>query len=223
MSYFSRVLLNPTRSGTRRLLSSAQAVHAVVMGSFVPAGGGAADGRVLWRLDRSGRDRLELYVVSPTPPDFTGLIEQAGWPATQTWDSTSYDGFLSRLEDGQTWRFRLTANPVRSKAAGEGARGRVSPHVTVAQQEEWLLQRASGWGFTVPLTDGSAALVVRERETARFGRSNGAARHTVSVTRARYDGVLQVTDPNLLRKALVHGCGRAKAYGCGLMTLVQPS
>jgi CRISPR system Cascade subunit CasE len=40
---------------------------------------------------------------------------------------------------------------------------------------------------------------------------------------ATYDGILTVTDPALLRRALCHGVGRAKAYGCGLLTLAPVS
>lgn len=36
---------------------------------------------------------------------------------------------------------------------------------------------------------------------------------------AQFDGALQIEDPERLRTALTAGMGRAKAYGCGLMTL----
>lgn len=65
--------------------------------------------------------------------DFTGLIEQAGWPTAPTWDTASYDRFLERPAEGQRWRFRVTANPTRSVPRGEG-RGRVAPHRTAAHQ-----------------------------------------------------------------------------------------
>ena len=39
---------------------------------------------------------------------------------------------------------------------------------------------------------------------------------------ATFEGVLEVTDPDALRRALTHGIGRGKAYGCGLMTLARP-
>ena len=39
---------------------------------------------------------------------------------------------------------------------------------------------------------------------------------------ATFEGVLEVTDPDALRHGLVHGIGRGKAYGCGLMTLARP-
>lgn len=34
-----------------------------------------------------------------------------------------------------------------------------------------------------------------------------------------FDGRLEVTDPAALRRTLTQGIGKAKAYGCGLITL----
>ena len=39
---------------------------------------------------------------------------------------------------------------------------------------------------------------------------------------ATFEGVLEVTEPEALRRVLTHGIGRGKAYGCGLMTLARP-
>lgn len=225
--YFSRVRLNPTRRATRKLVTSAQAMHATILGSHSPHD--APDGgRILWRLDQLARHDLQLYVVSPSQPDFTGLLEQAGWPTNPTWETTNYGHFLERLAAGQEWRFRVTANPVRAvknDAPDRGSRGRVSPHLTVAQQEQWLSDRAGGWGFSLPSnTLGALQAALAERHTASFSRGAPAAdgrpgRDRVTISRATFEGVLTVKDADLLRHSLTHGMGRAKAYGCGLMTL----
>ncbi|MEI2777231.1 MAG: type I-E CRISPR-associated protein Cas6/Cse3/CasE [Tetrasphaera sp.] len=223
MTYLSRVRLNPTRRDTHRLLASPQAMHAAVMGShpdLVEDGGQ----RVLWRVDRTTNHDVQLYVVSPTAPDFVGLIERAGWPTQPQWDCTAYEPFLGKLADRQMWRFRLTANPVRvlPKLVGDPKRrGRVSPHLTVAQQREWLVKRSSSWGFALP-SDAELGVLsdVSERHTVSFGRrSERAERSTVTLTRASFAGLLTVVDAAVFRSALVDGMGRAKAYGCGLMTL----
>jgi CRISPR system Cascade subunit CasE len=212
------------------LLSSAQTLHASVMASQPPdAVDGSDGGRVLWRLDQERHD-LQLYVVSPVRPDFTGLLESAGWPTSITWDETDYARFLDGLDMGQRWRFRLTANPVRvqpsSTAGGERARGKIVPHVTARHQEEWLIERAPNWGFSIPAeSHDHRQLTVAERHTARFDRKNGPGSlgrprtDRVAITRATFEGVLRVEDADRLRTALTTGMGRAKAYGCGLMTL----
>ena len=146
----------------------------------------------------------------------------------QSWDAVSYDAFLGRLTRGQVWGFRLAANPVRA-VAREGARSKVLPHVTPAQQVGWLDERSAGWGFSLvgSLRGGTTeetrknGVLVSQRHDDRFGRAESVAgrRSKVTLRIAQFDGTLEVTDAQALRCALVAGMGRAKGYGCGLMTL----
>jgi CRISPR system Cascade subunit CasE len=193
-------------------------MHAAVLASFVPSSEEpSTSGRVLWRVDSPERSKAVLYVVSPAAPDLTHMVEQAGWPTTGTWDTRDYRPLLDRLATGQTWAFRLTANPVRHgrvKDSDEHTKPR--GHVTVDQQQQWFLTRTESQGFDVATgSDGGRQVLVRDRRTVRF-RREGA---TVTIAMATFDGLLRVTDPDALRTALISGIGRAKGYGCGLLTL----
>lgn len=216
MTYLTQMRINPARRGTARLLASPQSMHAAVLAGYAMED----PGRVLWRLDQGVRHQLTLYVVGPHEPDLTHVVEQAGWPTTEAWRTTSYTPFLSRLAAGQRWRFRLTANPVRVERPAEGAkRGAVRPHVTVAQQESWLRSKAASWGFEpLPPEHGGVLVQAKGRDTFHKGNGEGSS-HRVTIARTTYTGVCDVTDPEALRRALVSGMGRAKGYGCGLMTL----
>ncbi|MDO5697168.1 MAG: type I-E CRISPR-associated protein Cas6/Cse3/CasE [Dermatophilus congolensis] len=216
--YLSRFQLNPAREGTRRLLGSPQRMHAAVMAAY-PAG---VDVRPLWRLDSPSRHEYTLYIVGAARPDLTHLVEQAGWPTTATWDTTTYGEFLGRLQAEQTWRFRLTANPVRVIPAGEGERGKVVPCSTEADQQQWLRDKSARWGFTLAGSPNGVRVTGRVRDEFNRREVDGSARRRVTISRARFDGVLTVTDPEALRAAMTGGMGRAKAYGCGLMTLARP-
>lgn len=226
--YLSRIQLNPQRRDARWLLSSPQRLHAAVLSSFPapPTGDRAGDARVLWRLDQD-RERVLLYVVSPDEPDFAHLAEQAGWPTTERGTVRSYDGLLARLEAGQQWAFRLTANPTQYVRPEGGGPAKRIGHVTVGYQEQWLRERCEGHGFRITgVADGPDDLVVSRRTVESFDRrepEQGSGRRknarTVTLTVAQYDGRLEVTDPDALRSALVAGIGPAKAYGCGLLTL----
>jgi|SRR6185312_3749024 len=215
--YFTRMALNPARRGTRFLQTSPQAMHAAVLSAFPP---GVAtqntEGRVLWRLDRS-KHEVFLYVVSPESPDLTHLIEQAGWPTSSTWQTRDYAPMLGQITAGQHYVFRLVANPVRQPREAELGGKRVG-HVTAAQQQEWLIDRVERSGFRIlEAAEETPALVVSDREVKKFSR--GPA--TVTLSTARFDGHLEVTDAGLLRQALAMGIGPAKGYGCGLMTLAR--
>lgn len=215
--FLTRMYLNGARRGTRSLLGSPQRMHAAVMSAFPPAvTAGSTSERVLWRVDRS--PTTTLFVSSPARPDLTHVVEQAGWPSgSDHWQTLDLDPFLDRLQAGQQWVFRLTANPVRSVRDPDGGRGSVRAHVTVEQQETWVRDRAKGWGFDVE------AVSVTGRRHASFGRHTDGASDQVTVATATYDGVLAVTDADLLRAAMTSGVGRAKAYGCGLITLAPLS
>ena len=230
MMHLSRIQINPARRQGQRLLASPQAMHAAVLASFPQDGD--ERGRVLWRVDRDETKRW-LYVVSQPAPDFAHIVEQAGWQTTHdTWAVRPYAQLLGRLETGQRWGFRLTANPTRSTtshgpvrsrhdelqphaAGSDRPRSKRYGHVTVEQQCSWLLERAERWGFAVDERDGVPDLVVRERRVERFQRKA----RTVTVAKATFDGVLTVTDVAAFREVLVSGVGPAKAYGCGLLTV----
>lgn len=68
------------------------------------------------------------------------------------------------------------------------------------------------------MSDGEPTFRVVDREVRRFRRQEG----TVTLGTAVFEGQLRVADVKRLREALMSGIGRAKAYGCGLMTLARP-
>lgn len=214
--FLTHVPMNTTRRSALALLASPHRIHAAVLSGFPDTHStqdAATDGRVLWRIDRNGSD-TSLYVVSPETPDFSGLVAQAGWTdAAQPARTANYSPFLERLEPGQEWGFRLTANPVTTTMDhSRGKKVRV-PHVTVAQQTKWFTDRAEANGITA--TD----VLIDDRRQLEFQR-NGKK---VTLASVSYRGSLTVVDPVLLRGLLVNGVGKAKGYGFGLMTLAKPS
>ncbi|MFJ1596239.1 type I-E CRISPR-associated protein Cas6/Cse3/CasE [Streptomyces sp. NPDC088261] len=245
--YLTRFRVNTARPGARRLLSSPQSLHAAVMTSFPGLLPTAADSpRVLWRLDHNARAEVFLYVVSPARPDLTHMVEQAGWPAaaldpeTPGWQSRPYGPFLDRLTTGDTWAFRLTANPVHSIRRKDGEPTKRTAHRTPVHQQGWLLERQERSGFRIvekpadrrllpagtthkghPHPGDAYELSVRDPRGLSFAKSHEgtAGRERVTVVTVTFDGRLEVTDPEALRRTLVQGLGKAKAYGCGLMTL----
>ena len=223
--FLTKIDLAPERRLARKYLGSPQAMHAVVMSA---TGGHVGDGpgRVLWRVDRGMT--TALYILSPVEPDCSQLVTEAGAAGTQA-RTLDYSPFLASLDAGQLWAFRLAANPSYSASRGPGVRGQRYGHVTVEQQRQWLIVRVPRFGFEfmpVDHTDGEgtdeAVLVAyRERPVFNRRRPGGEGYDRVTINRTVYEGVLRVTDPEPLRRALIAGIGRSKAYGCGLMTLAR--
>ncbi|MEU3215400.1 type I-E CRISPR-associated protein Cas6/Cse3/CasE [Streptomyces sp. NPDC006971] len=233
--YLTRFRVNTGRSDARRLLGSPHRVHGAVNGSFpIPPARDGSGPRVLWRVDRNTPSETLLYVVSPTRPDLTHLVEQAGWPASDEpgWTTFAYEDFLTALHAGDTWGFRLTANPVhniRHEYLKDGDPTKRAAHKTPRHQMAWLLKRQEQAGFEIvrkpaerrlPHEGDEYELIVRDQVPLRFHRPSArTSREDVQITRVTFDGRLRVTDAALFRRTLTHGLGKAKAYGCGLMTL----
>jgi CRISPR system Cascade subunit CasE len=212
--YLSRCELNPARRGARTLLGSPQAMHAAVLASY-PSREAEGPGRVLWRVDQLSRATW-LYILGPTLPDLTHVVEQGGWPASgQAWDTRPYEGLLASVSTGRDFAFRLTANPTLSTRIKGREHSQRLGHVTTSQQLWWLLDRAEGWGFAVPETPRGPAAVVVSRAVRRFRRGSD----WVTLATATFEGQLRVADAPTFRQSLVGGLGPGKAYGCGLLTL----
>ncbi|MFC7217636.1 type I-E CRISPR-associated protein Cas6/Cse3/CasE [Streptomyces polyrhachis] len=237
--YLTRFRFNTARSGARRLLGSPHLLHGAVNMSFPQLPARDAQGpRVLWRVDRDNQTQTQLYIVSPSRPDLTHLVEQAGWPTLDEpgWATFTYGEFLEALGTGDTWAFRLTANPVhniRLPQDAPGDRTRRTAHVTPHYQMRWLLEREGKSGFEVlrkpadkQLTQSGDEheLIVRDQRPLQFGGSiKNQRRNDVRLIRVTYDGRLRITDADVFRRTLTQGLGKAKAYGCGLMTLTPVS
>lgn len=252
--FFTRFPINLTRRETRRMIASPYRMHAGVAGSFPPKADNSKtqeEGRVLWRVD----DRLDggayLYIVSPMQPSLIGLNEQIGFPDLEPlWQTRDYGPFLAQIAMGQHYAFRLVANPVVSRSTRGGntqitnAHGnskRIS-HLTVVQQEAWLVGKAAYRGIDVEVPelflrqattrasrngfevlqdeDGAPRLVVSHSHKITFSKGSGKGKR-ITLAMTQYDGVLKVTDIDALRHALVSGIGHGKGFGCGLLTLAR--
>ncbi|MFJ9365298.1 type I-E CRISPR-associated protein Cas6/Cse3/CasE [Nocardia sp. NPDC101769] len=173
MTYLSRIRINPLRSQSRKLLGNARAMHSIVMHG-IP--GDATGERILWRLDADNPHRPWLYVLTHTKPDWTHLIETAGWPGAEGEHAhiADYRPLLDKLRTGDSYAFRVTASPVqntktptkltqaqknRAQERLDAAQATGRPrslrlgHRTAAAQLNWFTERTPSWGFRIPATD----------------------------------------------------------------------
>jgi len=227
--YLTRVRINPRRRQSQRYLSDPHRMHGAVLAGFPEdPTGDSSTGRVLWRLDNDDPRRPLLWVLSPARPDYSALVEEAGWPESDVsgFETRSYRPVVDGLTSGEHYAFRLTANPVHNVKVGGNGRTKRMGHVTATQQIAWLTDRTENWGFTIPEGTGgepNLRLIARNRQTFFRRREGDAKPRRVTLTTATYEGEMIVTDPDRLRSAITGGVGHAKAYGCGLMTLASVS
>nr|WP_165217810.1 type I-E CRISPR-associated protein Cas6/Cse3/CasE [Schaalia sp. ZJ1691] len=221
--YLTRIQLDPSRRLAQKYLGSPQVMHAVVMKA---AGDTSHEGpgRVLWRVDH-GYSQTTLYFLTPNEPDCEQILQEAGDIGIPS-RTVDYMPFLNKLREGDTWAFRLCANPTRAVSHDGSSRGKIHTHVTVSHQADWLLSKAPDIGIRIVPSLGNEdepSIRVTQRNRRRFGRKDPFTndRGTVTIGSVVYEGALEVTDVSKIRLALINGIGRSKAYGCGLMTLAQ--
>ena len=207
--FLSRIQMNPQCYNSRKAIGSPQILHASVENCF---SSGESKERKLWRLDTLN-DRLFLLLLCHTRPDFSHFSEQFCQGAVG--ETKDYDALLERIQIGQKWNFRLRGNTTHNAKVAENTRGKVYAHVTIEQKREWLIKKALHCGFT--LEEGLFDVV--ETEMLNFRRNSAKSPVTIGVS--VFEGVLEITDEIHFRQALVQGIGRAKAYGCGLLTIAK--
>ena len=157
---------------------------------------------VLWRIEPAAAPTL--LVQSSQAPDFDKL--PGGYASCQT---KPIDDYLSSLAKGLAIAYRVVLNPVKISRRSDTETRTVIPSS----------ERAAWWASLAPKTGlrlhGAPVLTGLHD---RYLRHSGARFPLYSV---RMDGAAEIADPDLLRAAAADGIGRAKAWGCGLLTVAR--
>lgn len=219
--FLSKLTINVRSREFRRDYANVYDMHRTVMSAFPDVTDDTprqACG-VLWRLD-STREGFVQYVQSHTTPDWRRL--PAGYltePATHR----SLQPVLDALTPGRRLAFRMVANPTHSGPApgGRGTRGRGKrlAHTTPDKQIEWLIRQGGACGFAIPAATNGEPDVAPSPSPMLGGRNSPTNSGRITIRPVRYDGHLVITDADALAEAIKKGIGRAKAFGCGLLSL----
>ncbi|MGI5119229.1 type I-E CRISPR-associated protein Cas6/Cse3/CasE [Marinactinospora thermotolerans] len=174
---------------------------------------------LLWRMDSIRSGHL-LLVQSSMPPDRGRLPD--GYLAGEA-QTRPIDGVLEAIIPGRSLMFRLTADPTRivraPDAPKEGRGRRVALH-DPKEQLGRLARKGEQCGFVVPAgADGGMAVTVSPCPPVVGYKDENGKRNKITISPTRFDGRLVVTDARLFADAVRTGIGRARAYGCGLVSL----
>lgn len=207
--YLTRMELDLTKRKTLMALSTPSVFHGTVESAFP-----GERKRNLWRIDSLNKKKY-LMILSEAIPNLTETKKQFGMDEEE-WLSRNYESFLKRVQNETVWQFRLTANPTYCEKKDGEKRGRIHAHITAEHQREWLIRQSKKYGFCL---QNDMFDVVSSRWYTFSKGIKGKRIHMLSVT---FEGILKVTDEDAFREMLINGLGREKAYGVGLMTLMQP-
>lgn len=222
-----RITLNPRNKDARRDLADPYQMHATLSRAFFPQDIPCPPGALLWRLepeaDEQGYPRV--LIQSQTVPGWAKLIE-SGWLAlAEPGIDLVQKLALDSLAAGQTFRFRLRANPCKT------TQGKRSGLVHLDAQRDWLARKSGQHGFTLPAPDTTDYFdfvespkgqpypdVQVSQDQMLVGRRHDGS--TIRVFSVLYEGRLTVSDSEKFRDALQAGIGHGKVMGLGLLSVV---
>lgn len=183
-----------------------------------------ATSSILYRLDPapSGQE-ASVLVQSLVPPELTP-------PASRT-TSVSHRAFS--VQPGDRVAFRVAVNPVKrttryfadaakkqpladahvARAAGARSSLHMKQTASVVQTSE-----LPGW-IAAKLSPGLEAVTLVSHVRSGTFAGTGAGRHKIVVD--TLDGLASVGSVDALAELRLHGVGRQRAYGCGLLTIAR--
>ena len=173
-----------------------------------------SDSGFLFRVERDGEPRI--LVQSAQKPNWEYAFQNAPYLLSEK-QVLEFD--LAARRD-QALRFRILANPTKKietltkeqrhakTPKRHGKRVPVEP--TEESSRKWLERRAKGFRL-IRLTSIQPGYVYMNK-TPDAGKGQ-------QLRSVLFEGVLEVTEPDLFRNTLIHGIGPAKAFGFGLLSV----
>lgn len=205
-AWLTQILLDTRSRQVRDDLADVVAMHRRVM-KLIPdryADNPRHAAGVLYRVEDDNR-RPRLLVQTRVEPDSTRLPTGMGSAQTKR-----LAPLLAALHTGLAVHYRLVANTSKRLAKNPNA-SRHAPVVPLrgADAELWWTRRAPECGLSL------RTVHMRPMPDLHGRRGERDVRHAAT----RFDGIAVVEDPDALRSAVLTGIGRAKSYGCGLLSL----
>ncbi len=225
--YLSRVRLRrdaPIHALARLLVPSSTELRA------------GASHRLLWTLFADTADRSRDFLWREAEPGlFYTLSRRAPNDQHEMFEIDPPKKFAPSLTVGDRLAFSLRANATVARGGGPDKRGKPCdvvmdalyhvPSGTRAEQRTakvseaglgWLARQGAKSGFRLGGGSSSVSGVdVTSYQTMRIEHKGAPLKIGV----LEFEGVLQVSDPEVFVGAVASGFGRAKAFGCGLMLL----
>lgn len=215
--FLSKLTLNHRSPAFLRDIADVHDMHRTVMSGY-PDSPPTATYRhthgVLWRIDIHSGGQVIQYVQSHTAPDWANLPEGL---LLRPAEVRPLQPVLDAIKPGKKFSFRLMANPTRCIHPDGTNRRKHIPLRQPTEHIEWLIAKGEKHGFVIPASRQGAPDVTARKAPKLIGKRS--EQRNITIEPVRYDGHLIVTDPDSFTEGLLVGIGRAKAYGCGLLSL----
>lgn len=217
--HLTKLIPNPAHPNANRALRDINRMHQIVTAfacppDFGPASRAAAG--LLYRVEHTGAGP-HLLIQSATQPN-NAATPPPGFAHAGTRDLAP---LLHHLDTGVPVRYRITLSATVSRTAppdpalpptlnGKPRRPR-GTRLPLAGNEalDWWHAKAPRHGLQPNTTALADSVSLRGRKSST----------TITITATTIEGTAHITNPDTLRTAIQTGIGRARAYGCGLLSL----
>ena len=216
--FLSKLTLNFRCRDARRDMNAPYELHRTLARAFTTEDGSdyRSQHSVLFRIEPLSHASVQpaVLVQSGTEPNWHEL------PETYLIKKPDLKVFAPDLTDGQTFGFRLLANPTKKEKRPDQRQGRriALPDFTngdgLTPARAWLARKGEQCGFRVLYTSSEDFWLGTDRRNL--------GKNAIPIYGVRFDGLLQVTNANALGNVLKIGLGPSKAFGFGLLSLVRP-
>jgi len=186
-------------------LSDTYAWHKAVWQAFPDRKGELRN--FLTRLDRNQKG-YRLLIVSQTLP------RKPTWWTSDQWRTKEIPG---NYFHHSRYAFEARVNPTKKIRIGsteKGDRKKNGARIPLATPEDlvnWIDRKGQAGGFTI---ERNSLLINPEGKESFIRQSKQGSHNGVN-----FQGILQVTDPELFQKTFTQGIGSAKAFGFGLLII----
>lgn len=219
-AWLTRLTLNLAHRRVQQDLADAAGLHRRVM-KLVPEELGdspRAGAGVLFRLDAQHVGPPVLLVQSRLPVQPERL--PAGYAQVNTRDMAP---MLSALRPGLPVRYRLVGNTVR-RCGRNSTAGAWKQAIALHGEDaaNWWAEKATVCGLVLHAGTAEPVDALVSRHATPAAPPAAAAKpttHRIARAATLFEGTATVRDTDALREALLHGVGRSKNYGCGLLSL----
>jgi len=219
--FLHKLLPNILCQEVRRDLANPYELHSTLCRAFAPPEKKCSGGTFLWRLESLKSDKCnpQILVQSAISPDWSRIGVKDWFNSTPKDPVDLFSQLsLSDLQVGQSFRFRLRANPSVCRL------GKRKGLIQNSDQIKWLVNKGltSGFklsqlsSFSMEKTEDFDFRITQEQMLRGQQRSG----HEICIYSVQYDGILSVTDVEKFVLTLKNGIGRGKVMGLGLLSVV---